>query len=210
MSIEDSGATDTVQKREAILEQAIVTFAEEGFRHADVQVIADKAGVGKGTVYRHFGNKEDLFWASTFAVLTRLERHIIRAEEAAEGSLEKLRAAGRAYAEFFQADPQYLEIFVQERAQFRGAAPESHVERHEKLIERFGKIVEQGIASGEFRPADVRKTIIALGSVLYGSVVNACYVGFGESLTETAQFAVDIFLEGIRADRPTSEQGTGT
>ncbi len=157
--------------------------------------------MGKGTVYRYFGNKEDLFWASTLAVVTRLEEHLVGRIEGVEGALEKLRAASRAYAEFFEAHPEYLEIFVQERAEFRGSAPESHLEYHEKLIQRFGGIVEEGIAAGEIRPVDVRKTIIALGGVLYGAVVHACYAAFGKTLTEMAQYAVDIFLEGIRAER---------
>lgn len=189
------------QKRDAILAQAIQTFAAEGFRRADVQVIADRAGVGKGTVYRYFGNKEDLFWAGTLAVATRLEEHLVALIEGVDGALEKLRAVGRAYAEFFEAHPEHLEIFVQERAEFRGSAPESHLEYHEKLIQRFGGIVEEGIAAGEIRPVDVRRTIIALGGVLYGAVVHACYAAFGETLTEMVQYAVDIFLEGIRAER---------
>jgi AcrR family transcriptional regulator len=196
---------DSTQKGDVILDQAIQTFAQEGFRRADVQVIADKAGVGKGTVYRHFGNKEDLFWAATFAVLTRLEDHLLAGMERATSPLEKLRAASRAYAEFFQANPEYLEIFVQERAEFRGSAPESRLEYHEKLIQRFAAIVEEGIAAGEIRQVDVRRTIVALAGVLYGSVVHACYAIVDDTLVAMAQYATDVFLDGIRADSPGSQ-----
>ncbi len=199
---------DATQKREAILDHAITTFAREGFRHADVQVIADKAGVGKGTVYRYFGSKEDLFWASTLAVTKRLEEHIVARIQGVQGTLERLRVSSRAYAEFFQASPEFLEIFVQGRAEFRGSAPESHVEYHKKLIDRFAGVIEQGILAGELRPVDVRKTIMALGSMLYGAVVQACYAVLDDTLTEMAQYAVDIFLEGIRADGPESARGT--
>jgi AcrR family transcriptional regulator len=199
MPAQETGAAAAEQKREAILDQAIATFADEGFRRADVQVIADRAGVGKGTVYRHFGNKEDLFWASTFAVLQRLEEHLLAAMRGVDGAANHLRAASRGYAEFFEANPQYLEIFVQERAEFRGSAPQSHLEYHEQMIDRFAHVLEEGIAAGELRPVDVRKTLIALGGVLYGSVVHACYAGFHDPLTDMAQYAVDIFLEGIRA-----------
>ena len=208
MSTQNVPATESPQKRQAILAQAIATFAEEGFRHADVQVIADRAGVGKGTVYRYFGNKEDLFWASTFEVLKRLEEHLLAAMEGIEGALARLRAVSGAYGEFFESNPQYLEIFVQERAEFRGSAPESHIEYHNKLIDRLAGIVQEGITAGEIRPVDVRKTIIALGGVLYGSVVHACYMAFDDTLTEMAQYAVDVFLEGIRADSAPSQQGT--
>jgi AcrR family transcriptional regulator len=202
MASQDTSGTDTTLKRGLILDQAIITFAQEGFRRADVQVIADQAGVGKGTVYRYFGNKEDLFWAGTLAVTKRLEQHLVDRIQGIRGPLEKLRASGRAYAEFFQANPEYLEIFVQERAEFRGSAPPSHIEYHEKLIGRLAGILEEGIASGEIRPVDVRRTIIALGGVLYGSVVHACYAVLGGTLTEAAEYALDIFLEGIRGGEP--------
>ena len=52
------------QKRAVILNTALKIFARDGYADTDVQVIADLAGVGKGTVYRHFGNKQELFLAT--------------------------------------------------------------------------------------------------------------------------------------------------
>jgi AcrR family transcriptional regulator len=210
MSVDDTATTESAQRREAILAEAVATFASQGFRNADVQVIADRAGVGKGTVYRHFGNKEDLFWASTFDVASRLEQHLVAAMSGVDGALAKLRAVGRAYADFFDAHPDYLEIFVQERAEFRGSAPESHVEYHNKLIDRFGRLIEEGIAAGEIRPVDVRRTIIALGGLLYGSVVQACYVSVDHAVADATQHGLDVFLEGLRAEPSMSQQGTRT
>ena len=83
-------------RRALILRHAIATFAHGGFRNTDVQVIADRAGVGKGTVYRHFGSKEELFWAATYDVLTRLDRCMFSAVEGVEDPLEALHALSRA------------------------------------------------------------------------------------------------------------------
>jgi len=186
-------------RREAILQQAVEVFADEGFRHADVQVIADRAGVGKGTVYRHFGNKEDLFWATTFWVFDRLRAHVLQAVETAHGTIAKLRAASLAYAEFFQAHPKCLEVFVQDRAMFRGTCPESHREHHEKLLGHFIGLLEEGIAAGEIRPVDPRQTMIALAGSIYGAVVHSCYLPGAGSLVDRARQATDIFFEGIRS-----------
>ena len=86
-------------------------------------------------------------------------------------------------------------------------APEPLIEYHRKLTDRFARLIEAGIAAGEIRPVDVRKTIIALAGLLYGGVVHACYAVVDDTLTGMAQFAVDVFLEGIRANRPTSKEG---
>ena len=52
------------RRRTQILEAATAIFADQGFARADVQAIADRVEVGKGTVYRYFPTKETLFLAA--------------------------------------------------------------------------------------------------------------------------------------------------
>jgi AcrR family transcriptional regulator len=186
-------------KRLAILEQAIQTFAELGFRGADVQVIADRASVGKGTVYRYFHNKEDLFWAASFEVLLRLEQSVFGAMDGIDGAIAKIRAAAIAYAQFFETNPQYLEVFVQGRAELRSTGPESHRAYHRQMTGRLEDVLHQGIDAGEIRPLDTQHTTHALGSLMYGIVVLGCHL---TSLPprEMAEHSVDIFLRGLRAE----------
>lgn len=47
-------------KRQAILDAALELFAERGFHGTAVPLVAEKAGVGAGTVYRYFESKEAL------------------------------------------------------------------------------------------------------------------------------------------------------
>jgi AcrR family transcriptional regulator len=193
-----NGAEDP-SKRQAILDRAIEAFAESGYRGADVQVIADGAGVGKGTVYRYFQSKEELFWAATFEVMLRLEKTLFTSMDRVEGTCAKIRASAIAYAKFFQSNPQFLEVFIQERAEFRGTGPESHREYHQKLIHRFEEILQKGIDAGELRPIDTYRTTHTLGSLLYGIVVLGCHLS-PISGVEMAEHAVDILLRGLRAD----------
>lgn len=199
MAGRNGNSSEDPGKRLAILEQAIRTFAELGFRGTDVQMIADGAGVGKGTVYRYFHSKEDLFWAATFEVLLRLERDLFDAVDLADGASAKIRAAAIAYAKFFEANPQYLEMFVQDRAEFRGSGPESHREHHQQLVHRFEAILQQGIVAGELRPIDARQTTHALGSLLYGIVVLGAHLA-PVSAVDMAEHSIDIFLRGIRTN----------
>jgi AcrR family transcriptional regulator len=201
MTVRNGNSSEDPGKRLAILEEAIRTFAELGFRGTDVQVIADRAAVGKGTVYRYFGSKEDLFWAATFEVLLRLDRHLFGAAEAVEGACAKIRAAALAYAEFFEANPQCLEMFVQDRAEFRGTGPESHREHHQEMIRRFEAVFQQGIQSGELRPVDALLTTHALGSLLYGIVVLGCHLSPLPPV-QMAEHGIDIFLRGLQAETP--------
>ena len=126
---------DATQAR--ILAAAKMEFARSGLGGARVDGIADRAKANKRMSYHYFGNKEDLFWATAYAVLERLDEYLLVAMQGVSGAAAKLRACSLAYAGFFEANPQYLEVFVQERAEFRGAATEALVEYHEKLIRRL-------------------------------------------------------------------------
>ncbi|HVO66435.1 MAG TPA: TetR/AcrR family transcriptional regulator [Syntrophales bacterium] len=49
-----------IDKREAIIAAALELIAEHGFHGAPMAMIAEKAGVGAGTIYRYFDNKDVL------------------------------------------------------------------------------------------------------------------------------------------------------
>jgi len=50
----------TSEKRQEILQAALELIAEHGFHGAPIASIADRAGVGAGTIYRYFENKDVL------------------------------------------------------------------------------------------------------------------------------------------------------
>jgi TetR/AcrR family transcriptional repressor of mexJK operon len=58
-----AGRRRSAAKRDAILRAALAVFLREGYAGASVDEIAATAGVGKQTVYGHFGDKEQLFLA---------------------------------------------------------------------------------------------------------------------------------------------------
>ena len=166
-------------------------------------MIADRAGVGKGTVYRYFGSKEQLFWATTFDVLEQLDRRIFVATEGVESACAKLRAAAIAHAAFFEANPQYLNLIMQERAEFCGSVPESHRAHHEKMLQRMAAILAQGIESGELRPLDARQTTLAIGCLLFGTALLSGHVE-SVNLMKMTGYAIDMFLRGMRNDKEDS------
>ena len=61
---------DTPGKRDDIIRVALELFAENGFHGTPVAMIAKKAGVGAGTIYRYFENK-DVLINELFADLER-------------------------------------------------------------------------------------------------------------------------------------------
>src|SRR6476620_9438041 len=62
---------DAARNREKVLQAARQAFAESGYG-VPLDEIASRAGVGPGTVYRHFPSKEALFEAVVTARITDL------------------------------------------------------------------------------------------------------------------------------------------
>ncbi len=62
---------DAARNRARVLEVAYETFAAEGLS-VPIDEIARRAGVGAGTVYRHFPTKEDLFGAVVESRIRRI------------------------------------------------------------------------------------------------------------------------------------------
>lgn len=52
--------TEPGDKRQQILEAALLLFVERGFHGTPVPLIAERARVGAGTIYRHFTDKDAL------------------------------------------------------------------------------------------------------------------------------------------------------
>src|SRR5690349_938016 len=59
----DSAATHTGDVRDKILETASELFYQHGVRAIGVDLVVEKAGVAKTSLYRHFGTKDDLIAA---------------------------------------------------------------------------------------------------------------------------------------------------
>lgn len=193
-------------KRRTILNCAIDVFARCGFRNADVQVIADDAGVGKGTVYRYFGNKEDLFLATVDAAMKRLEEYYYAAVDGIDDIYERIRVGAFAYTDFFGRHPELMEIMIQERAEFRGSVPDTHLMYREKNRAGFEAFLKQAIAEGKIRPLNVKETVNAYANMLFGIVLTGCIEGSARKIRQTTKHAVEIFIEGIRP-RPHSTNG---
>ncbi|MBU1342225.1 MAG: TetR/AcrR family transcriptional regulator [Proteobacteria bacterium] len=61
MAIADRKEREFKRREEDILQAAFDLFAEHGIESVTIEMIAEKAEVGKGTIYKHFTSKNDIF-----------------------------------------------------------------------------------------------------------------------------------------------------
>jgi AcrR family transcriptional regulator len=143
---------DAARNRRLLLAAAADEFAEHGL-DASVADIARRAGVGKGTVFRHFATKDDLIAAiliDRMETLSELGERLYEADDAEAALREFLTAAA---------------MQRQERdLSFLAAASESMAEvnrARERMFSAIDRLVDRGRDSGVVR-ADVTGTDVFL------------------------------------------------
>src|SRR5438132_6880107 len=92
-------------RREEILDAAAKLFAKHGYAETDTQLLADELGVGKGTLYRYFPSKENLFLAAADRVMRRMRQEIDANIAGISDPLDQIEVAIRAYLAFFAEHP---------------------------------------------------------------------------------------------------------
>src|SRR5438876_457803 len=90
----------TASRQEEILETAAKLFAKHGYADTDTQLLADTIGVGKGTLYRYFPSKQELFLAAADRVMRKLRLEIDASIAGIEDPLDRIATAIRTYLAF--------------------------------------------------------------------------------------------------------------
>ena len=138
-------------------------FATKQFHEITLDAVARKAGIGKGTIYLYFADKNDLFFQTAVSGYDELCAAL---RACAAGDIpfhESLLRACRQISDFFRdRRPLFRMIMMQyERALGRGGSlRERWIERRAKLPELIAVIIRRGVKAGEVR-ADMPAHVMA-------------------------------------------------
>ena len=130
-----------------------------GAARATVVGVAAEAGMTHANVYRYFPSKQALLEEVTAAWLRPLEAKLREAADGADPAHDKLErmllAVHRAYREKLDVDPALFDLLIDSLTRERAAA-RKHRARVQSEMQR---VVEEGVASGEFAMADRRRAL---------------------------------------------------
>lgn len=196
---------DRPTKTGAILRAATQVFAEQGYQAATMDAIAGRAGIGKGTLYEYFRDKQDLFFAvfdDYIASMARLARQSVELPSAS------------AAAQIQQAIHTVLAMSAEERDLFplvfefwsASTAPN----RHERVATMFRDTyaqfrtliagqIRKGQQEGEFdRTADASRIAAVLVGALDGLFLQAWFDPTLDPVSMGDDF-VTVLLRGLAA-----------
>ena len=152
---------DAQRNRERVLEAAKIVFSAGG-PDASLEAVARKAGVGIGTLYRHFPTREALYEAV-------YRREVEQLSELAEelkndgAPVEALRRWLRANVEFVATKKGMAAALALAAG---GAPSELTAFSFERLTKAVGALLDRAAASGEIRtdisPEDLLRTLVGM------------------------------------------------
>lgn len=176
---------DAMKNRQRILDAAEAVFASEGLS-VPVDVVAERAGVGVGTLYRHFPTKEALFEA---IVITRLEALVELSKEAAE-----VGDAGEALYSFLQTFGRQASMKhdIVDALAVAGVDIKSRcTTTFEELQRGLGHLLDRAAKAGAVRDDVTTAEVIGL-------VVGACHAAEQSGLAATPEHMIGVVCDGLR------------
>jgi AcrR family transcriptional regulator len=177
--------TDALRNRERILEVAKAAFTRQG-ANASLEEIAKQAGVGTGTLYRHFPTRDALI------------------EGVYRNEVEKLAAAASRFAEKMspiEALRAWMLLLVDHIAAKHIIAPalNSIVGGPSRLYEGSRSMIQGAIdelVKRAKRSGDLRRDLDAFD--LLRALIGVSHVGSGADWQQSARRLVDILIAGSR------------
>jgi AcrR family transcriptional regulator len=176
---------DAVRNRERVLEAAKIVF-NAGGPEASLEAVAKRAGVGIGTLYRHFPTRESLFEAV-------YRREVQQLGDLAE-ALKNDAAPVDALRRWLHAT---VELVATKKGMMAALALVAHSPSElyafsfDRLTKAVGALLDRAVAAGEIRadlsPEDVLRALIGMS-----------YMHDQPGWQDSVMRLIDVFVDGLR------------
>src|SRR5216683_2333653 len=186
---------DAVRNRERVLEAAKAVFSAGG-PDASLEAVARRAGVGIGTLYRHFPTREALFEAV-------YRREVQQLGELAE-QLKSEAAPVDALRRWLRSNVEFVATKKGMSAALALAvhgSSELYAYTLDRLTKAVGALLERAVAAGEIRsdigPEDLLRALVGM-----------CYMHDQPGWQATVLRLVDVFVDGLCVHTNVNRQTT--
>jgi len=186
------------ETRALLLATARQMFSELGYAHTSMDDLTARAGLTRGALYHHFGDKKGLLAAVVEQLDAEMDERLRAITDTAENAWDGFRQRCRAYLEM-ALEPEIQRIVLRDaRAVLGGGSPEA--QRH--CIESLRQLIENLMLQGVLLEAPAQ----ALAALIYGSLAEATVwiaeADDGDVRLAQASQAFELLLRGV-LKRPT-------
>lgn len=154
----DRGAPrSTPEKRRAqIAEAAFPLIADKGFAQTSVREIAEAAGMSVPAIYKYVSNKDEILELIYQDYISQAENNVAEAARAGTTATEKLHLALEASKAEMARNHAQMRLMYRETRALQPEVRDRVKKQGLGYFQIFQDILEEGIASGEFRAMDAK------------------------------------------------------
>ena len=186
-----------IDRRKLILEEAARLFSAKRFDEVLMDDIAHQAGVGKGTIYTYFADKEELYFAVVFEGIRRLNEQLQRKANRQQNPEEELRRIVHAIVSFFSQNRFFFRLMSQEDGKSEGGRGENRKRwREERRIQlaAIESVLQNGTEEGVFSVENPKVETAILRDMVRSVMIHAK----GMSVEAMVDTIMRLFLQGVR------------
>jgi AcrR family transcriptional regulator len=184
---------DAARNRERLLRAATVVFSAGG-ADASLEAVARRAGVGIGTLYRHFPTREALFEA--------VYRHEVQQLSELADQLKERTAPVEALRRWLRSAVEFIATkkgMVAALALAVAGSSELHAHSFEQLTKAAGVLLDKAVVAGEVR-SDIQP------ENLVRALVGMCYMHDQPGWKASVLRLMDILVDGLRVPLQSDKQ----
>jgi AcrR family transcriptional regulator len=149
-------------------------FCLKGYEDAGMDEIAKEAQFTKRTVYQHFDNKDELYFAVVLKGLKKLFSKISEANKKEQTGYDKLERSCRSYYQYYKENPEFIRLYnywgnVRIKSAEEGKYKNELIRFSNAMVQDILDIIEEGKADGSIQYVlDSEKTALSLMFLITG------------------------------------------
>lgn len=191
------GRKKSQQTRMAIVQCATEIFSQREFHEVLTDDIAQRLGIGKGTIYRYFDSKEALYLAAIGEGLNGLHAAVtaVLQQDAPLGTT--IEAVARTMINYFWRQRDFFVLMHRLESKLKAQERTDWKNRRNEVVSMVSRVLERAIARGEIAAVNTRLAV----EVLFGMIRAAClYRADSDRPDDLTGLVATIFLQGLVGD----------
>ncbi|SMB88450.1 transcriptional regulator, TetR family [Desulfonispora thiosulfatigenes DSM 11270] len=188
-------------KSQIIIEAAYEVFGNKGFQKARMEEIAEKAGVGKGTLYEYFKSKKDLYEEMYRWYIEKYFNSLGQNLDSQNTATDKIRIIIKNHLYHLHKAKNLFMRLEADHSCNMDLSPKIKVQLHNIYHNNFNEIkviIETGINEGEFRNLDSSLAANFLLSSIAGMGHSMMFLNISYQPEEIADKILDLFINGMK------------
>ena len=191
----------TQRREEQIYKAALKVFSKSGYHKADMDLIAQKAKIGKGTVYRYFESKKNLFISLVEWGLGKLKDEILTNIEGIDDEIEKINTALEVYFNFYKSQKGFYRVLIYEKYNFMDEIARKFKETYFAHLHIIENVFQTGIEKGVFKNINTRTVAIALMGMTDALLFKWLFEKKSSCFEDELAALKEIFFNGILVEK---------